>query len=110
VFNPEKKAAAITERGVFGSLSSQTSVAPITDTQAPVRDNGIDLWCKGRGVSVNQDGPRMRALQSKGQDPKRAGTVLCQGWDSPVVSSLGFYEPQEGSALLNTPLKAVAPA
>jgi hypothetical protein len=52
VFNPEKKAAAITERGVFGSLSSQTSVTAITDTSAPVGDNGIDLWCQA-GVCLS---------------------------------------------------------
>ncbi len=33
----------------------------ITDTQAPVGDNGIDLWCKGGGVSVKQRGPGSRS-------------------------------------------------
>src|SRR5882762_7233751 len=47
----------------------------ITDTQPPVGDNGIDLWCKGRGVSVKQGGSPSRALQSKDQDPKRAAPV-----------------------------------
>jgi len=36
-------------------LRSQTSVMAITDSESPIGDNGIDLWCEDRGVP--EDGP-----------------------------------------------------
>ncbi len=53
--------------------------------QAPVGDNGIDLWCQGRGVFVNQDGPRdapepfsalFASKHTSQEGPLRRGTIF----------------------------------
>ena len=72
----------------------------IADTQGPVGDNGIDLWCKGRGVSVKQGGAgsvpgktgsRSQAGGDRGIPPLRlrSGQPL-----APKSATLGMGHPR----------------